>query len=91
MGDDFRALRAESQERRARNRESGAKALAEAGFPFESKNSGAHLIIKKTLTKCWDLVVTVDYWPGTGRWMARGVSNNGRGIFSLLKYLRGRG
>ena len=77
MGDDFRAMKAHSQEKRARNREYGAKALREAGVPFESKNDGAHLIVKSA----------INYWPGTGLWSERSGSAKGRGIKSLLKHV----
>ena len=28
-------------------------------------------------------------WPGTGKWIARDTKRKGRGVFSLLKYIKG--
>jgi hypothetical protein len=77
MGELFNGLKGESQKRRAGNRESSAKILADDGIKFESKNLGAHLIVRGEL-------VTVDFWPGTGKWIVRG-GKTGRGVFNLLK------
>lgn len=67
----------ESKRRRAGNRENSAKILAENGVGFESKNIGAHLIVKGPS-------ITVDFWPGTGKWIVRG-GKTGRGVFNLMK------
>lgn len=70
-------LKKESQQRRAGNRENSAKILEDEGVKFESKNLGAHLIVHGES-------VTVDFWPGTGKFIVRG-GKTGRGVFSLLK------
>lgn len=70
----------ESQQRRANNRDSSAKLLEERGISFVSRNSGAHLIVEHG-------GVTVDFWPGTGKFTQRGVTKSGRGVFNLLKLL----
>jgi hypothetical protein len=67
----------ESQARRGDNRENSAKILADNGVSFESRNMAAHLIVKGTS-------ITVDFWPGTGKWIVRG-GKTGRGVFNLLK------
>lgn len=65
--------------RRANNRESSPRILAERGISFESKNEGAHLIV--TIGG-----MVVDFWPGTGKFITRGPkSKTGRGVFNLLK------
>lgn len=87
MGDFWRdvkpALKERSQQKRASNRQNGAAQLAAAGFLFESKNDGAHLIVQAK-----DHVV--DYWPGTGKWMTRGsrFGVTARGIARLLQHLK---
>ena len=69
----------ESQERRARNRKASIEHLEAAQVPFDSHNNGAHLVVKFQ-------GVTVDFWPGTGKWaVRRGLS--GRGVFNLLAAL----
>lgn len=73
----FGCLRQESQQRRAGNRENSAKILADEGIKFESKNLGAHLIVRGQS-------VTVDFWPGTGKFIVRS-GKTGRGVFNLLK------
>lgn len=71
----------ESKERRERNREGGAEVLAKAGVSFESKNSGAHLIVTHGGK-------TVDFWPGTGKFIPREKNpRHGRGVFNLLKII----
>lgn len=77
MGEIFNGLKGESQKRRADNRENSAKILADNGVSFESKNMGAHLIVTGES-------ITVDFWPGTGKWIVRG-GKTGRGVFNLLK------
>ena len=72
-----------SQERRAGNRESSPKLLEQAGVEFQSSNNGAHLIVTGS---SWELI---DFWPGTGKWIARETKHKGRGVFNLLKYVKG--
>ncbi len=74
----FQCLKQESQQRRAGNRENSAKILSDNGISFESKNLGAHLIVHGHS-------VTVDFWPGTGKFIVR-KGKTGRGVFNLLKY-----
>jgi len=33
----------------------------------------------------WELI---DFWPGTGKWIARDTKLKGRGVFNLLKYVK---
>lgn len=71
----------ESIERRASNRELSADKLSGLGVQFESKNGGAHLIVKHG-------GLTVDFWPGTGKYIPRKPgAKHGRGVFNLLKLL----
>lgn len=80
MGEEheiYGGLAEESKQRRAGNRENSAKILADEGIKFESKNLGAHLIVSGHS-------ITVDFWPGTGKWIIRG-GKTGRGVFNLLK------
>lgn len=67
----------ESKERRAKHREKSAALLQERGIEFETKNGGAHLIVRHG-----DKVT--DFWPGTGKWIVR-QGKKGRGVFPLLK------
>lgn len=68
----------ESKERRARNRESSAEILKSIGVEFESKNGGAHLVIRLP-----DRMI--DFWPGTGTFIDRKTNYHGRGVFNLTK------
>lgn len=71
----------ESIERRAKNRDGGAEILSKAGVEFESKNGGAHLVVRHAGK-------TVDFWPGTGKFIPREPRpKHGRGVFNLLKIL----
>lgn len=69
----------ESKRRRALNRESSAKLLRDSGVPFLSSNNGAHLIVGQP--------PMFDFWPGTGKWIARGGSKKGRGVFNMLRVM----
>lgn len=73
----FGCLKQESQQRRAGNRENSAQILADNCIKFDSKNLGAHLIVHGE-------AITVDFWPGTGKFIVRG-GKTGRGVFNLLK------
>lgn len=78
LSSDYKAIREYSKARRSNNRDKGAQYLRDAGIAFESKNGGAHLIV----------VDHVDYWPGTGLWSDRRTPDAGRGVASLLRYLK---
>jgi hypothetical protein len=67
--------------RRAANRERSAGMLQGLGIQFEVKNDGAHLIVRHEGQ-------TVDFWPGTGKFIPRAPrSRHGRGVFNMLKLL----
>lgn len=77
----WRDMRANGQAIRAHNRESSTALLKDKGVSFESRNHGAHLIVKHAGKE-------VDLWPGTGRWIDRNRrSIKSRGVFRLLQYL----
>ena len=77
MADEYRAIRAESKQRRAGNRERSIEELRNAGVAFEAKNHGTHLILRNE----------IDFWPGTGLWSVRASSLTGRGVFNLIRHL----
>lgn len=81
MGDIFNDLKKYKQEKRADNRASSQNILAKSGFLFESKNMGAHLIVKQSN-------VVIDFWPGTGLWQVRGRGRSKRGVQNLIAFLR---
>jgi len=84
MTANYRAMTEESKSRRRHNREASADVLCSKGIQFQSRNMGAHLIVEYGGE-------TVDYWPGTGKWIRRDRScfpYQGRGVFELLKVLR---
>ncbi|MFC0709914.1 hypothetical protein [Azorhizophilus paspali] len=78
MGSWFAEL---TREKRAKNTASSTKILLQRGIPFESKNSGAHLVVDAETH-------FVDFWPSGGRWIARDLAKtNGRGVFKMLKHI----
>lgn len=79
MGEVFNAMKENSKERRASHREQSPKMLDGAGIPFESKNGGAHLIIKGSDGY-------IDFWPGTGKWISRN-GKRGFGVRNLIRYV----
>lgn len=80
VGDDYRALREESQKKRADNRQSSAIYLQEKDIPFESKNGGAHLVVEGR--DCF-----IDFWPGTGKWITRN-GQKGFGVANLVNFIK---
>ncbi len=81
LAEDFKAWKEHKQEKRADNRENSANILTAKGISFESKNAGAHLIIKHNQS-------VMDFWPGTGKYIFRNQSKSDRGVFNLIKQLR---
>ena len=73
-----KAKRQHSQIKRAMNRKWSSESLAKQGVPFVSKNGGAHLVVREH----------INFWPGTGKWGDRDTPTNGRGLKSLLDFLR---
>jgi hypothetical protein len=71
-------------EKRAKNRESSETVLTRHGIAHESRNNGAHLIVRRNN-------YTVDFWPGTGKYIFRETSPviQGRGVFNLIRQLGG--
>lgn len=80
MGEAFNALREARRERRASHRTTTPELLRERGVAFESKNAGAHLIVRHAGK-------VADLWPGTGKFQVRGNPRYGRGVFNLLRDL----
>ena len=81
MGEIYSDMKKESQERRASHRDHAPKALNEAGIRFDSHNAGAHLVV-------YGKWMTVDFWPGTGLFIARGSHRKHRGLKNLIEMIR---
>lgn len=81
--DQLKERRLLSQEKRAANRQHSAQLLQEEGITFESRNAGAHIIIR-------DGKDTVNFWPGTGLWVVQGLNKQHRGVRNLINHLKGR-
>lgn len=79
LGDDYRAMNADEQAKRASNREQSAQYLTKHDILFESKNNGAHLIVEGNDGY-------IDFWPGTGKWKTR-KGKSGFGVRNLVKYI----
>jgi len=77
------AMKEMSRNQRKRNRKNGESVLFMAQVPFLKKNHGAHLIVFPD-----DPAKRIDYWPGTGLWRSWGGLTEGRGIESLMRYLK---
>lgn len=75
------AMQEASKQRRASNRDNSAALLRANGVQFESKNGGAHLIVR-------DNGMVFDFWPGTGLFQMRGARHQRRGVYALLKTIR---
>lgn len=73
----FRAAHKIDQQERAERREVALRTLRQHDVGFVAWNDGAHLLVRGR----------VDYWPGRGRWRARDTREEGRGVWSLLRFL----
>jgi hypothetical protein len=82
MGAFWRDVKQARQEKRASNRDNAPEVLTQAGLKFEAKNGGAHLIVTGLDRQ------VVDFWPGTGLWIARKTRREGRGVFNLIRALQ---
>ncbi len=80
IGDDFKALSEIKRINKEFNRQNSTMILTNAGYKFESRNGGVHLIVKYE-------GIVIDYWPSTGKWIPRGGTAS-RGIRPLLNYLQ---
>lgn len=65
----------------ARNRLWSATYLIKKGIAFTPHNNGAHLVI-------WHFSRQINFWPGTGLFMADGLK--GRGVKNLVAIIQGR-
>jgi hypothetical protein len=92
MADDFNALksilREQSIRKRQHNRESSPQVLDRYGVEYETRNDGIHLIVRGGEGNG----TIVDFWPGTGKWIARDATkSSGRGVFRMIEWLGVKG
>lgn len=84
MGEMYRDWREHKAEKRANNRALGYEALRERGYQFKTCNGGAHLVVSASHG------VVIDFWPGTGKWIARaehgGRAMRGHGLGNLMRH-----
>ena len=80
MGEVFREMTRYKKAKRKDNTHKSTKILQDRGVDFESKNGGAHLIVRK-------MIYVIDFWPSTGIWIDRATKVKKRGVFPLLKYI----
>lgn len=76
MTEMFEEMRRESQEKRARNRESSKAILIQRGIKVRAFTD-AHLRVADRF----------DFWPGTGKYKNIKTGKYGRGVFNLIKEL----
>ncbi len=79
MGDDFRALRKERQEKRRSNLACGVNLLNANKINYTTPDY-THCVISHNGK-------VIDYWPSTGLWIDRTTKKKRRGIKQLLNYL----
>lgn len=80
--ESYAAQKEISREKRAGNREQSTQFLDERGIEYTECNHGAHLIVKGKIKHG-----TIDFWPGTGRFIGRDDKRcDGRGVRNLIKY-----
>lgn len=80
MGDDFRAMKVVSGEKKSGNKKFSTKMLSDNGIDFESKNGGVHLIVNADGP-------IIDFWPSTGKFICRKTGRESRGVKKLIKHV----
>ncbi len=83
MGELFADWNRAKQAKRAANRVSSADYLRQRGVSFDERNNGAHLIVCCAAGK-------IDFWPGTGLWIARWNGERGRGVRGVIHNICGK-
>jgi len=81
MGEGWAEWREEKQKKKRSNMAASTAMLTGAGVPFQSHNSGVHLVLSKGEE-------LIDFWPSTGLWWVRGTSNKRRGIQKLIQHMK---
>lgn len=81
MGEVFKLFRKHKQDKKSDNIKKSTQLLIDEGIDFITQNFGIHLIIT-----CWR--GKVDFWPSTGRWIFRDKDFRGRGVKSLIYYIK---
>ena len=66
-----------SKVKREGNKNSSTNWLKNCGFSFESHNNGIHLVVSTRKG-------IVDFWPSTGKWIARDSGKTGRRVKGIL-------
>jgi hypothetical protein len=83
LGDTYKEHRELSKTKREANRKFSPRLLDEMGVKYTTKNNGAHLIVWRPDAEA------IDFWPGTGKWIERPNKKSGRGVRSLLAFIKG--
>ena len=79
IGDAFKGYIQVCREKKQRNKEYSTALLVKRGIKFESRNDGVHLMIETAQGR-------VNFYPSTGLYNG---ALQGRGVFNLLKELKG--
>lgn len=79
---DWRAMKAESQKRRAQHRDNAVKILRARRIGFTTHNNGAHIVVTHAGKR-------YDFWPGTGLFRKR--PENASAVFGHSRHGTGRG
>ena len=75
----YSTIRRMSRKKRSKNRDWSTNKLIDLGVKFSKHNNGVHLIVNHN-------GVTVDFWPGTGKWITRD-GFKGRGVYNMLDHI----
>lgn len=81
LSDTYRAMHERDKAKRADRREDAPELLTKAGIPFESRNSGAHLVVTAERR-------VIDFWPGTALWIVRGREDRNYGVHHLITFVK---
>lgn len=78
----YREEREQRSKKNAASAASSIKLLQDREIKYTTFNGGAHLVIRHGDDQ-------VNFWPSTGNWNVIGQRGSHRGVFELLKFLKG--
>lgn len=67
-------------QKRGMNRQSSRQLLESRNIEYRTNNGGIHLIVSGHHCQ-------IDFWPGKGKWKARGIDMSGYGVFNLIELI----
>ena len=76
----YKALKEHNKEKKQQNKKSSIALLDKIKVQYTTNNDGIHLIVQSGRG-------IIDFWPTTGKFIARRTKYTGRGVNNMIKYM----